>query len=220
MPITQPGALASAYLQIQIAMCDGTRDPVSWATACVAAMGGERAPAIAAVLASPRAAAFVPRRVSVAVRAHRVERDERVFQRHVVYLLAVALGEFRWEVARRFSDFQRLNDELRAEYPVSMKGAATQLPAKELLPTLRDKELEASRRMPQLQQYLQWLLLSDDTRRSEQLMGFLEVLSRGHAHVWLQSVGSVGGQNAAAVAFENTTPMMSAATSSSRLFLP
>jgi hypothetical protein len=152
------------------------------------------------------AAASAPRRVAVSVHAYRVESDGRLFERHVLYLLAVALGEFRWEVARRFSDFRRLHDELTTAFHVSMKGAASQMPGKELLPSLRDKELEASRRMPQLQQYLQWLLLNDETRCSEQLMAFLDVLPRGHRRVWLQSVGSVGGQNAAAVAFAGATP--------------
>lgn len=82
-----------------------------------------------------------------------------------------------------------------------MHGAAAQMPRKELLPTLRDKALEASRRMPQLQQFLQWLLLNDETRRSEQLMAFVDVLSRGHAELWVRSVGSIGGQDAAALAF-------------------
>ena len=127
--------------------------------------------------------------------------DGSLMHRHVAYVLAVSLGEERWEVCRRFSDFKRLHTELCAAFPASMHGAAAQMPRKELLPTLRDKALEASRRMPQLQQFLQWLLLNDETRRSEQLMAFVDVLSRGHAELWVRSVGSIGGQDAAALAF-------------------
>lgn len=210
LPLTQPGALASAYLQLQLAICDGTRDPLAWATACVSAMGGEGAevaPAAPAVVLATGAAGAPPssRRVSVIVSAHKVECEGSLLGRHVSYLLTVALGEQRWEVARRFSDFRRLHAELCSAFPTPMQGASAQMPSKELLPTLRDKALEASRRMPQLQQYVQWLLLNDDTRRSEQLMLFLDVQQRGHADLWLQSVGMVGGANAAALAYASLT---------------
>ncbi|KAJ1634036.1 hypothetical protein T492DRAFT_526696 [Pavlovales sp. CCMP2436] len=180
LALTQPGALASAYLQVHLAMCDGTRDPVAWAAACVVAMGdgAPQPPRVTpdgdgARRGGADAAALAPRRVSVSVAAHRVERDGWA-SRHTCYVLVVALGEERWEVARRFSDFRALYDALAGAFPSSVAGATAQMPRRELLPGLRDKELEASRRMPALQQYLQWLLLDEDTRGSEQLMVFLD----------------------------------------------
>lgn len=177
-------------------------------------MGGDGAapraePPAAAATASPTAgvARAPPRRVCVGVRSHRVECDGSLLSRHVSYTLSVALGEQRWEVSRRFSDFRRLHEQLGAAFPAPMAGACAQMPGRELLPGLRDKALEASRRMPQLQQYVQWLLLVDETRRSQQLMEFLDVLGQGHAQLWLQSVGTVGGHNAATLAFGGSAGM-------------
>lgn len=205
VPITHTGALATAYLQVQIAVCDGTREPVAWAAGSVAAMADPTEQgSLPGRLPSASQPAYAPRRVSVSVNSHRILKERSMFERHVVYVVVVALGDERWEVARRFSDFRRLHDELTRSFPLSMRAAAAQIPHKEVLPTLRDKELEASRRMPHLQQYVQWLMLNDDTRRSPPLMQFLEVQQRGHSETWLQSVGSVGGQNAAMLSWSGS----------------
>mmetsp|Transcript_73048 Transcript_73048/g.144847 ORF Transcript_73048/g.144847 Transcript_73048/m.144847 type:complete len:548 (+) Transcript_73048:40-1683(+) len=102
------------------------------------------------------------------VRATPVE-DQSTYRYHI----QVQLGTATWEVAKRFSDFDRLLQNLSA----SRYAGLPKLPSKTLLGSPTDQE-SIDTRKEQLRIILHDLLRRPDTRRSKSLRQFLELNKR------------------------------------------
>jgi hypothetical protein len=93
-----------------------------------------------------------------------------------------------WAVERRFSQFEQLLHELRAQLPAAVAASAAQLPSKFRLPSPLDEE-GASRSGP-LQELLSRLLSVDAIRRSEPMMLFVGAhTDQARRHAWEAAVG-------------------------------
>jgi hypothetical protein len=91
-------------------------------------------------------------------------------------------------VERRFSQFDQLLRELRAQLPVAVAASAAQLPSKFRLPSPLDEEGGA--RIGPLQELLSRLLAVEALRRSEALMLFLGAhTDQARRHAWETAVG-------------------------------
>mmetsp|Transcript_28312 Transcript_28312/g.90253 ORF Transcript_28312/g.90253 Transcript_28312/m.90253 type:complete len:636 (+) Transcript_28312:2132-4039(+) len=97
-------------------------------------------------------------------------------------------GPAGWIVERRFSQFEQLLRELRAQMPAVVAASAGQLPSKFRLPSPLDEEGGA--RLGPLQELLSQLLSVDAIRRSEPLMLFVGAHThQARRHAWEAAVG-------------------------------
>lgn len=201
-------------LRVRCALCSGSDEPVAWAARSAAQRfdegphdtgSGPEPPGRAVDRGAPArsltftSGAMPSGRASVALGGHRVADPTAHGATFAEYSVLVTLGDRRWAVWRRFSDFRRLHAELARRFPAAVRASRAQLPARELLPGLRDKYLEGSRRLPRLQQYCQWLLLNEHTRGSHEFMTFLGVQAQGLGTMWRAALAPVGSAAAFAV---------------------
>ena len=107
---------------------------------------------------------------------HAVTREDRPGARsYVMYTITVRMpGEAAqgWRVARRFSQFAELHQELWAHHTTALQRSGASLPSKLRWP-FGGLELEGMERRWPLDRYLKALMALEDLRQSEQLLHFL-----------------------------------------------
>ena len=100
--------------------------------------------------------------------------------------------ERRWRVARRFSQFVELEQELKERHGPHVHRCRAQLPSKFRLPS--NMQAEGDDRMPQLNAYLAQVMGCKDLRRSEPLIYFIAAnTSPERRRLWSEAVGSCPG---------------------------
>ena len=105
---------------------------------------------------------------------------------------AMPARQATWRVARRFSQFVELHDELRSRHAAALRQSGAHLPNKFRLPSAL--EVEGSQRAPELDAYLQKLVANNELRQSEQLVYFLAANTPNRRRLW-QAAITAGGES-------------------------